>query len=59
MELNAVRTRSRTASVIVMADKAVPQGVFAEIMSVAESAQLSVFLPMAVPEQKNSSVFLQ
>jgi biopolymer transport protein ExbD len=58
-ELNTVRSHSRSASVIVMADKAVPQGAFAEIMAIAENAQLSVFLPMAAPEQKSSSVFLQ
>ncbi|MBQ8754620.1 MAG: biopolymer transporter ExbD [Lentisphaeria bacterium] len=58
-ELNTVRNHSRSASVIIMADKDVPQGVFAEIMGIAENAQLSVFLPMAAPEEKNTSVFLQ
>jgi biopolymer transport protein ExbD len=58
-ELNTVRSHTRSATVIVMADKAVPQGVFAEIMAIAENAQLAVFLPMAAPEEKNTSIFLQ
>lgn len=58
-ELNLVHGRSRTASIIILADRRAPHGAVTEIMAIAESSQLASFIVVTPPGQKPETVFIQ
>jgi biopolymer transport protein ExbD len=55
-ELADVGSLSSSATVILRADSKTPFGVVAEIMSIAEGVNLSVFIATVPPKKKNETI---